>query len=37
MGVYHALIGIIEGLVTIIAVRLILKARPDIVDIRNLQ
>ena len=35
MGVYHALIGIIEGLVTIIAVRLILKARPDIVDIRE--
>jgi cobalt/nickel transport system permease protein len=35
MGVYHALIGVIEGLVTIIAIRLIIKARPDIVDIRE--
>ncbi|MGA2912399.1 MAG: cobalt transporter CbiM [Methanoregula sp.] len=35
MGVYHALIGIIEGLVTVIAIRLIIKARPDIVDIRD--
>jgi cobalt/nickel transport system permease protein len=33
MGLYHALIGIIEGFVTVIAIRLIMKARPDIVDL----
>jgi cobalt/nickel transport system permease protein len=33
MGLYHALIGIIEGLVTVIVIHLILKARPDIVDL----
>jgi cobalt/nickel transport system permease protein len=33
MGLYHALIGIIEGLVTVIVIRLILKARPDIVNL----
>jgi cobalt/nickel transport system permease protein len=32
MGVYHALIGFIEGFVTIVAIRLIVTARPDIVD-----
>jgi len=33
MGLYHALIGIIEGFVTVVAVRLIMTARPDIVKI----
>lgn len=32
MGIYHALIGFIEGFVTIVAIRLIVAARPDIVD-----
>jgi len=32
MGVYHALIGFIEGFVTVVAIRLIVAARPDIVD-----
>jgi cobalt/nickel transport system permease protein len=34
MGLYHALIGIIEGFVTVVAVRLIVTARPDIVDFK---
>ena len=34
MGVYHALIGIIEGFVTVVAIRLIVAARPDIVDFK---
>ena len=34
MGLYHALIGIIEGFVTVIAIRLIVAARPDIVDFK---
>jgi len=33
MGLYHALIGIIEGGVTVIAIRLIMTARPDIVKL----
>jgi cobalt/nickel transport system permease protein len=33
MGLYHALIGIIEGIVTVIVIHLILKARPDIIDL----
>jgi len=33
MGLYHALIGVIEGLVTVIAIRLIITARPDIVKL----
>jgi cobalt/nickel transport system permease protein len=32
MGLYHALIGVIEGFVTVVAIRLIVAARPDIVD-----
>ena len=32
MGLYHALIGIIEGFVTVVAIHLIVTARPDIVD-----
>jgi cobalt/nickel transport system permease protein len=32
MGLYHAVIGIIEGFVTAIAIRFIVDARPDIVD-----
>jgi len=34
MGLYHALIGIIEGFVTVVAVKLIVTARPDIVDFK---
>jgi len=34
MGLYHALIGIIEGVVTVVAIRLIKAARPDIVGLR---
>jgi cobalt/nickel transport system permease protein len=33
MGLYHALIGIIEGFVTVVAIRLIMTARPDIVKL----
>lgn len=32
MGVYHAAIGVIEGIVTVAAVYLIATARPDLVD-----
>jgi len=35
MGLYHAVIGIIEGVVTVAALRLIVDARPDIVDFAN--
>jgi cobalt/nickel transport system permease protein len=34
MGLYHALIGIIEGFVTVFAIKLIVTARPDIVDFK---
>ena len=34
MGLYHALIGFIEGFVTVVAIRLIVTARPDIVDFK---
>jgi cobalt/nickel transport system permease protein len=34
MGLYHAIIGVIEGFVTVVAIRLIVAARPDIVDFR---
>lgn len=33
MGLYHALIGFVEGFVTIVAIRLIISARPDIVKL----
>jgi cobalt/nickel transport system permease protein len=33
MGLYHALIGIIEGGITVVALRLIASVRPDIVNI----
>ena len=32
MGLYHAIIGVIEGLVTVAALYLIASARPDLVD-----
>jgi len=35
MGIYHALIGIIEGGITLVALRLIASVRPDIVEISN--
>jgi cobalt/nickel transport system permease protein len=34
MGLYHAVIGIIEGFVTVFAIQLIVAARPDIVDFK---
>jgi cobalt/nickel transport system permease protein len=34
MGLYHAVIGVIEGLVTVVAIKLIVTARPDIVDFK---
>jgi cobalt/nickel transport system permease protein len=33
MGLYHAAIGFIEGFVTVVAIRLIMTARPDIVKL----
>jgi cobalt/nickel transport system permease protein len=33
MGLYHAAIGVIEGIVTVVAILLIMKARPDIVKL----
>lgn len=35
MGLYHAVIGIIEGAITVIAIQLIATARPDIVTDRK--
>lgn len=35
MGLYHAVIGIIEGFVTVVAIRFIADARPDIVDFKT--
>jgi cobalt/nickel transport system permease protein len=35
MGLYHAVIGVIEGFVTVVAIRLIMAARPDIVKLGN--
>jgi cobalt/nickel transport system permease protein len=32
MGLYHAIIGVIEGFVTVAAIYLIINARPDLVD-----
>jgi cobalt/nickel transport system permease protein len=32
MGIYHAIIGVIEGIVTVAAIYLITSARPDLVD-----
>jgi cobalt/nickel transport system permease protein len=32
MGIYHAIIGVIEGIITVAAIYLIMKARPDLVD-----
>ena len=32
MGIYHAIIGVIEGFVTVAAIYLITSARPDLVD-----
>ena len=37
MGVYHAVIGVIEGGVTAFALALIIHARPDIVSAKNTQ
>ncbi|MDD1667244.1 MAG: cobalt transporter CbiM [Methanomicrobiales archaeon] len=33
MGLYHAIIGIVEGFVTVVAIRLIMTARPDILQL----
>ncbi|MFA5331885.1 MAG: cobalt transporter CbiM [Methanoregula sp.] len=32
MGLYHAAIGVIEGIVTVAAIYLIMRVRPDLVD-----
>ena len=32
MGIYHAVIGVIEGVVTVAAIYLIMNVRPDMVD-----
>jgi len=32
MGLYHALIGIIEGAITVLALKLVLSVRPDLMD-----
>jgi cobalt/nickel transport system permease protein len=32
MGLYHAVIGVIEGVITVVAIRLITAARPDIME-----
>jgi cobalt/nickel transport system permease protein len=32
MGIYHAIIGVIEGFITVAAIYLIIKARPDMID-----
>jgi cobalt/nickel transport system permease protein len=32
MGIYHAIIGVIEGVVTVAAIYLIMSVRPDMVD-----
>ncbi len=32
MGIYHAIIGVIEGVITIAAIYLIMNVRPDLVD-----
>ena len=34
MGLYHALIGIIEGAITVLALNLVLNVRPDLMDDR---
>lgn len=33
MGLYHAIIGVIEGIITVAAIGLIMNVRPDLVDI----
>jgi cobalt/nickel transport system permease protein len=35
MGLYHALIGLLEGGITVVAIRLIATARPDILKARD--
>ena len=32
IGIYHTVIGIVEGLVTVVAINLILHVRPDVID-----
>jgi cobalt/nickel transport system permease protein len=32
MGIYHAVIGVIEGFITVAAIYLIMNVRPDLVD-----
>jgi len=32
MGIYHAIIGVIEGVITVAAIYLIINVRPDLVD-----
>jgi cobalt/nickel transport system permease protein len=39
MGLYHAIIGIIEAVITVLVLQLIINVRPDLVDekVRQLQ
>ena len=32
MGLYHAIIGVVEGVITVAAIYLIMNVRPDMVD-----
>ena len=32
MGLYHAVIGVVEGVITVAAIYLIVSVRPDMVD-----
>ena len=32
MGLYHAVIGVVEGVITVAAIYLIVNVRPDMVD-----
>jgi cobalt/nickel transport system permease protein len=32
MGIYHAIIGVVEGIVTVAVIYLIMNVRPDLVD-----
>ncbi len=35
MGLYHAVIGIVEGVITVVAIGLIMQVRPEVIDSVN--
>jgi cobalt/nickel transport system permease protein len=35
MGIYHAIIGVIEGIVTAVVIYVLAMARPDLVDTKT--